>query len=163
MMSTSSSEIEAAHPRPAWRRWLLVAFWLAIIFIASTAIFTPQHSSAFIDPILRAIAPNADGHTIGRLHHVVRKIGHVVEYAILAALLARATLAMRATRRWWFVASLSLLAVVASSDEFHQLFVPGREGQISDVLLDITAGLATLVAIALYRRILVKDEPQARL
>lgn len=27
-------------------------------------------------------------------------------------------------------------ALYAASDEFHQLFVPGRSGQISDVLLD---------------------------
>jgi VanZ family protein len=156
-MSTPSTEVEAVRIRPVWRRWFPVAIWLAIIFVASTAIFTPEHTSAFVEPILRTIAPNADAHTISRLHHLVRKIGHLVEYAILAALLARATLAMRATRGWWFVASLLLLAAVASSDELHQLFVPGRQGQIGDVLLDITAGLATLVPIALYRRLAVTE------
>ncbi|HKD36618.1 MAG TPA: VanZ family protein [Pirellulales bacterium] len=161
-MSTSSTRLEAAVSRPAWRRWLPVVIWLAIIFTASTALFTPQHTSAFIEPILRAIAPHADERTIGRLHHFVRKIGHVVEYAILAALLARATLAMRATRRWWFVASLLLLAAVAASDEFHQLFVPGREGQISDVLLDITAGMAVLVPILIFRHLAAKKPSNAR-
>jgi VanZ family protein len=160
-MSTSSTEIEAAHSRPTWRRWLPVAVWLAIISVASTAIFTPEHTSAVIEPILRTIASNADAHTIGRLHHFVRKAGHVVEYAILAALLARATLAIRATRSWWFAASLLLLAAVAASDEFHQLFVPGRQGQISDVLLDITAGLALLVPVALCRRLAATETDSA--
>lgn len=162
-MNTSSTEIEPSVSRPAWRRWLPVAIWLAIIFVASTAIFTPKHTSAVIEPILREIAPRADERTIERLHHFVRKIGHVVEYAILAALLARATLSMRWTRSWWLAASLILLAAVAASDEFHQLFVPGREGQVSDVVLDVTAGLAMLVPIALYRRFAATGEPQARL
>jgi VanZ family protein len=152
-MSTSLTETEAAVFRPAWRRWLPVGIWLSVIFVASTALFTPERTSGLIEPILRAIAPNADGITIERLHHLTRKVGHVIEYAILAVLLARATLALRATRRWWFVASVILLAAVAASDEFHQLFVQGREGQISDVVLDVTAGLAVLVPVALYRRL----------
>jgi VanZ family protein len=138
--------------RPLWRRWLPVAIWLAVIFVASTTLFTPEHTSAAIDPILRALFPRAIPREIDRLHLAVRKAGHVVEYAILAILLARATLAVTPIRPWWFVVSLSLLALVAASDEFHQLFVPGREGSIKDVLLDIAGGAAALVPIAIWRR-----------
>ena len=37
----------------------------------------------------------------------------------------------------WLIA-----AGYAATDEFHQLFVPGRSGQISDVLLDSAGALA---------------------
>ena len=38
------------------------------------------------------------------------------------------------------------------TDEIHQLFVPGRSGQITDVILDSCGGLigAVLSAIILY-------------
>jgi VanZ family protein len=139
--------------RPLWRRWLPVAVWLAVIFVASTSLFTPERTSALIDPVLRAIFPHADPSQIDRLHLFVRKTGHVVEYAILAILLARATLAVAGIRAWWFASSLLLLALVAASDEFHQYFVHGREASIRDVLLDIAGGAAALVPIAICRQL----------
>ena len=39
-----------------------------------------------------------------------------------------------------------ITAGYAATDEFHQLFVPGRSGQVSDVILD-SAGAATGVLI----------------
>ena len=50
----------------------------------------------------------------------------------------------------WAVAT-----VYAATDEFHQLFVPGRSGQISDVLLDsagVMAGLLVLAAVRSCRK-----------
>ena len=41
----------------------------------------------------------------------------------------------------WFIAAL-----YAASDEIHQLFVPGRSGQLSDVILDSAGALAGVAA-----------------
>ena len=41
----------------------------------------------------------------------------------------------------WFIAAL-----YAASDEIHQLFVPGRSGQLSDVILDSAGTLAGVAA-----------------
>ncbi|MFR1872919.1 MAG: VanZ family protein [Coprococcus sp.] len=43
-------------------------------------------------------------------------------------------------------------ALYAVTDEIHQLFVPGRSGQITDVILDSCGGLigAVLSATILY-------------
>ena len=141
----------AVVERPPWRRWLPVALWLAVIFFASTAVFVPARTSAFINPILRTLFPHADDATIWHCHLMVRKAGHVTEYSILAILLARATLAIVQTRRAWFAISLTLVAVVAISDEFHQTFVPGRNGSPADVLLDVAAATVALAVIALWR------------
>jgi VanZ family protein len=73
-----------------------------------------------------------------------------MEYSILALLLARATFAIAQTRRAWFVISLALVAGVAISDEFHQTFVPGRNGSPADVLLDVAAASVALSVIALW-------------
>jgi VanZ family protein len=150
-MSTLSEPDAAAIQRPLWRRWLPVGIWLAVIFFASTAVFVPEHTSAIVNPILRTLFPHLDEARIDRLHLMVRKAGHVTEYAILAILLARATLAIAQIRRGWFGISLAVLAAVAASDEFHQTFVPGRNGNAGDVLLDIAAGATALAIIALWR------------
>ena len=38
--------------------------------------------------------------------------------------------------------------VYAATDEFHQLFIPGRSGQVSDVLLDSAGALAGVLILA---------------
>jgi VanZ family protein len=150
---TELSDLEdVIEPRHRlWRGWLPVVIWLAVIFYASTKAFTPDHTSAIIEPVIRFFLPKADPSEVGKLNLFVRKSGHVVEYAILALLLAWATLSVRRTRRWWFFISLGLIVLVAASDEFHQLFVPGREGSPRDVLIDTTAGYAALGIVVLFR------------
>jgi VanZ family protein len=156
-MSTTSEPAIETIDRPLWRRLLPVALWLAVIFFASSAVFVPEHTSAIVNPILRALFPEADDAAIGHLHLMVRKAGHVTEYSILAILLARATLAIALTRRAWFGISLALVAAVAISDEFHQTFVPGRNGSPADVLLDVAAAAMMLTAIALWRSTGTRD------
>jgi VanZ family protein len=43
----------------------------------------------------------------------------------------------------------ALLCVIlyASSDEFHQLFVPTREGRVTDVMIDTVGGTLGLLAL----------------
>ena len=156
-MSIASEPVIALVERPLWRRWLPVTIWLVVIFCASTATFVPDNTSAVINPILRALFPEADDASIGDIHLMVRKAGHVVEYSILAILLAQATLAIAQTRRGWFAISLGLIAAVAISDEFHQTFVPGRNGSPADVLLDVSAAAVMLSVIALWRRTGMRD------
>ena len=67
---------------------------------------------------------------------VVRKLGHVGEYAILTTLLWRALRAHGLPAGWVLVGSGALALGYAASDEFHQSFVPGREGAVRDVLID---------------------------
>lgn len=40
-----------------------------------------------------------------------------------------------------FTLALGICILYAISDEFHQLFVPGRGGQIRDVLIDSTGAI----------------------
>ncbi len=70
------------------------------------------------------------------LDHFVRKTAHFIEYAFLAA--AWVFHFVFRGRGYRIAAGLSILitSVYAATDEFHQTFVAGRSGQISDVLLD---------------------------
>ena len=71
------------------------------------------------------------------IDHPVRKLAHATEYAILALL--------------WFGAlgskpqAVVIAFLYACTDEFHQLFVPGRAGLFTDVLIDTSGALAAMI------------------
>ena len=74
------------------------------------------------------------------IDHPVRKTAHATEYAVLAGLLLGAV-STRMIRGKNIIFSVCIAALYAVTDEFHQLFVPGRSGSITDVLID-TCGAA---------------------
>lgn len=87
-------------------------------------------------------------------HLLVRKLGHLGEYAILAMLAAHAfrTSSYELLRRHWFLASLLLSVLYSLSDEFHQSFVPTRGASIYDCLIDSVGGLIGLAIVWLWRQ-----------
>ncbi len=70
---------------------------------------------------------------IENLSFIVRKFAHISEYIILAILMYN-VLYNYNIKDYWIVLLLCIL--YSCSDEFHQLFVPGRSGQVVDVLID---------------------------
>ena len=106
---------------------------------------TATRISPWIPVLLRAgvifalsAVPNL-GTGLGTWDFVLRKLAHTAEYAILGALL------FRATRR--APAAVVLGSAYAVTDEFHQTFVAGRHGSPVDWLID-TAGVVIGVALA---------------
>ena len=100
------------------RLWLPVLAWAALIFAFSSV------------PDL--------GTGLGGWDLALRKFAHAAEYAVLGALL------MRATGRGGLAFALG--ALYAVSDEIHQAFVPGRTGAPLDVAID-AIGVALGVVI----------------
>ena len=112
---------------------LPVLAWMIFIFIGSTDLLSAEHTSRFIGPFLRWFSPDVTDATIASVQFVVRKIGHLTEYAILAALLYRA---FRLYRDRPLVLSFIVAAIYAALDEFHQSFVTSRTGSPWDVAID---------------------------
>jgi VanZ family protein len=98
--------------------------------------------------------PHASEATLALIHFLVRKAGHLTEYAILALFAARAlrTSARELPRARWFWVSLLLVVAYSLSDEFHQSFVPSRTASIYDSMIDSVGGLTALVFLALRKR-----------
>jgi VanZ family protein len=67
---------------------------------------------------------------------LLRKIAHMVEFAILALLLYRAIKNETGKTNKAIIYSLIIALFYAFSDEFHQLFVQGRHGSLKDVGID---------------------------
>ena len=130
--------------------WLPLLFWMVVIFGASTGLGSPENTSRFVVPFLLWLNPHMSWGTIKLVHLCVRKTAHAVEYAMLGFLIWRvvhsaATLAsIRPARH--FRLALLLAALYAATDEAHQIFVPGREAAVRDVLLD-TCGAALGLAV----------------
>lgn len=73
---------------------------------------------------------------VERIDHPVRKAAHFTEYAILSFFVAGAYLSAEKKGRKRFLIPWAFGSIYAATDEFHQLFVSGRNGAILDVLLD---------------------------
>ena len=93
-------------------------------------------------PWLRALLPWAAPEQIAGLHWLVRKGGHVCEYAVLALLWRRAV----GPASWR--APLALAVLTAALDEAHQATTLTRGGSVTDVLLDAAAAAGALAVAA---------------
>ena len=132
--------------------WLPVLLWCAVIFGFSSDAGSSQRTSRFIRPILRWLIPGISDEAVGHVQLVVRKSAHMTEYAVLALLLwrARRQPSRGDQRPWrWSEAGFAFGIAVgyAVTDEFHQIFVPTREGKPLDVLIDASGALLGLLAL----------------
>lgn len=78
-------------------------------------------------------------------------IVHFFEFTILGTLLGLSVHAIK--KAWHDKAVLTALIIgfaYALSDEFHQLFVPGRNFEAFDILIDLIGLLTGLFVIALH-------------
>jgi VanZ family protein len=130
--------------------WLPVLFWMAIIFTASSDTRSYQHSSLFVEPFLRWLFPHMPQPEIEAIHHIFRKCCHLAEYAILGLLVFRALSHSQTALSPWswprIGGTLLIVFLYASSDEFHQRYVPMRTPLVSDVCIDTLGSALGLLA-----------------
>lgn len=74
--------------------------------------------------------------TFEALHRAIRKGAHFLEFALLSALVFFLARSYNLSLRMSIAIALGYCLLFAASDEFHQLFVDGRSGRVSDVLID---------------------------
>jgi len=135
--------------------WLPVIVWMALIFTASSDSHSYQRSSRFVEPLLHWLFPQMPQANIETIHHLIRKCGHLTEYAILALLLWRALSQSKNLPAWsWprVQGTMLLVCLYASTDEFHQSFVPTRTSLISDVFIDTAGGAIGLLVFWIFCR-----------
>jgi hypothetical protein len=140
----------------SWRsrlfRYAPVVLWALLIFIASGNLLSAQHTSVIVR-LVKWLFPAASPEFLGWFHFLVRKAGHLTEYAILATLAARAFRKSwhQIIQQHWFTCALILAVAYALSDEFHQSFVPSRTASLDDVLIDSAGALIALSLIWVRR------------
>lgn len=130
---------------------------MGLIFIGSGDALSNQRSSRFLGPLIHWLLPWMSPAGVDAAVFYLRKTAHLTEYGLLALLLWRALRQpiRNDPRPWsWSLARLAVLlaAVYAASDEFHQSFVPAREGRVHDVVIDTTGAMAALLLLWLIGR-----------
>ena len=111
-----------------------------------------HRSSRIIGPLLRWLKPDVSDETVYGIQYVVRKMAHLTEYGVLAVLFwrARRKPVKNDIRPWrWSEAAVAVgfVAVYALSDEWHQSWVPSRDGRWSDVFLDVVGAVGGLLLL----------------
>jgi len=110
--------------------WLPVLLWMALVFYLSAQPDRPHHPED----------------TIGL---IIRKVGHMAEYAVLAGLV------------WWawfrnseggtqriLLHAFALSGLYAICDEVHRFFVPGRNGRFLHAGFDSLGAILGLLVIS---------------
>jgi|SRR5207248_1048405 len=135
------------HSRLA-QYWMPVFIWLALIYVGSTDLMSAEHTSRFFVPVLRWLNPEITADAIAKVQFFVRKLAHLTEYAILAALLWRAVYRgtnLKTRMSTVFVTASVVSILIAASDEFHQSFVSSRTASAGDVLIDMIGAIIGLM------------------
>jgi VanZ family protein len=131
--------------------WGAVLAWMALIFFLShqPAEVSSGMSSGIAEKIMVLIETSAPaaGIDVDVLHTFVRKNAHFFAYLILGVLAFVALLQSGLTGLSGALAAFGIAVGYAISDEAHQLFIPGRSGEVRDVLIDSTGAA---VGIGIY-------------
>lgn len=137
--------------------WTLVILWMALIFLFShqPATKSSELSSSITEKIINIIevvAPSSDNRPSHiDLDHLLRKGAHFIIYLILGILVSNSIMKSNVViKRNCILLALLICILYAISDEVHQLFIPGRSGEIKDVLID---SIGALVGILLMNKL----------
>lgn len=90
------------------------------------------------------------GQLTNKLNYPIRKLAHYSVYFILGIFIYKLILLTKYKHKE--AIALLLCFIYASLDEFHQLYVSGRTGQIKDVLIDTLGALTAITIIYLLNK-----------
>ena len=86
---------------------------------------------------------------------ILRKIAHILEYAILTFLLFRAGISAGWQIKKAIILSIIIAFLYALTDEYHQTFVSGRQGRLKDVGFD-SIGVLIVSLVWYYKNVKLK-------
>lgn len=156
--------------------FLLVMLWCSVIFIMSSMNTNESNdkSKSTINMVIETTIDTTndlgitDKHPnenqmqqiIENLNKPVRKAAHASEFCVLAILIYLCL--KNYNLKTYKIALLSILFsfIYACSDEYHQLFVQGRTGQVIDVVIDTCGAIfgVTIVWLICY----IKERPNGK-
>lgn len=137
--------------------WLLVIIWLSFIFtmssfngdssdktskglIYNTVKITIKISNK-IGIIKKDISENEINNITKKLDHPVRKLAHMTEYFILAYLLLNVFNVSGIKTKYIYLIVILICFIYSCTDEYHQTYISGRSGNITDLLIDTSGSI----------------------
>ncbi len=126
---------------------ILLIIWMIIIFIMSS--FNGESSGNQSNFIVNIISQIFNISNINYLSFIIRKLAHFTEYFILGILVINN---FNKIDKKIIFGSITFCMLYAFTDEFHQLFVSGRSGQVTDVLIDSIGAICGIYGYLLLKK-----------
>ena len=142
---------------------VLLVLWMGFIFSMSceNAEESSNTSGQTIKVVLSTVPEfekqpeEVKKNIIEELQFIVRKSAHFIGYMILGILASGLILYYGNINKKYLLAFL-ICVIYAISDEIHQLFVPGRAGQVRDVLIDSAGSFLGIILVMAFVKLLIK-------
>ncbi len=129
---------------------------MIFLFSSQSGSESASTSGGIVSAVLEVVEPEFDQLSeteqttlMESLQHIIRKLAHFLEYAMLGFFLMLHIKVRGNIRRGWLWA-FGMGTAYAITDEIHQMLVGTRSGQISDVLLDgagVLCGVGVLLVM----------------
>lgn len=133
---------------------ILVLIWMCVVFWFSSQVgdTSKSQSGNTIRRIITFFNKNITTENlemiVEALQPFVRKLAHFSIYTLGGMLIYNLINKYNLNKKVKIIYTIIIGALYAASDEIHQLFVPYRSGQITDVLID-TCGVITGIIICI--------------
>jgi len=149
-----------APRRSVQNAWIPVLLCLIFVCFTSTSFMGGNHTQAWLEDVWRPLLGKWHWDLTGPVNILCRKVGHFFGYGMIGLIfrnawhssiragITRVGASLASVRGMVSVSALSVLStfLVASLDELHQRYVPGRVSSFHDVMVD-TAGAVFLNAV----------------
>lgn len=126
---------------------ILVVIWMILIFIMSS--FNSTESSNQSGFIVDIIANIFNINNLNILSLIIRKLAHFTEYFILGLLVYN--MIYNHNKKTYIAIIICILH--ATSDELHQILVPGRSCQLLDITIDSIGSLLGIYLLFIFFKI----------
>nr|WP_106784412.1 VanZ family protein [Lysinibacillus timonensis] len=126
-----------------------VILWMIVIFYLS---HQPAHvSNELSKGVAMVVSKNFEivssgvDFNLGNFNHIIRKYAHFLLYCVLGLFVISMLKKYGLVGLKGIVFSIMICILFSISDEWHQLFVPGRGAQVSDVLIDSAGAIVGII------------------
>ena len=132
---------------------LIILTWMGCIYVLSTQPGPQSDTISYLvvdtltNTLDRAGIDILANMSRAELHRFIRKAAHFLAYFVLGILIFNLILRLNGDLKKSIVITLLISISYAAFDETVQTFVPGRSGQVSDVIID---GVGAAAGIAFY-------------
>ena len=142
--------------------WGLVITWMMVIFCFSNQPATESQGTSdsvihvalnIAEKIVKIQLSKDTKNTITEnVSFVVRKLAHFTVYLILGLLVSLLCSRYSLPFKQLLLLSILICILYACTDEFHQLFVLGRSGELRDVCIDSLGSSIGILFISVFYR-----------
>ena len=135
---------------------ILLIIWCGLIFYFSNqkGLVSEGSSNFIIDFLnngLNLLNFNIDLYEVEHISFIIRKSAHMFLYFVLYLLFYYVMYQFKISKRWYI--TILFCFFYAVSDEVHQLFIPNRSCQITDILVDLMGSILASLIIKIKLKI----------